>query len=49
MPDYVEVGYDRLYQIKYNIDDNKGLTASTKDKSGKVINIATKDCSRFNG
>ena len=43
MPDYVEVSYDRLYEIKYNIGNNKGLTASTKDKSGKVINIATKD------
>ena len=43
MPDYVKVSSNRFYEIKNNIDNNKGLTIRIKDKLGHVINIGTKD------
>ena len=43
LPDYVEVSYDRFCETENIINNNKGLTTRIKDKSGKVINIGTKD------
>ena len=43
LPGYVKVNYDRFYEIKTNIVNNKYLATTVKDASGKTINTDLKD------
>ena len=43
LPDYVKVSYDRFYEIKTNIANNKNLAPKAKNASGKTIIIKLKD------
>ena len=45
LPDYVKVSSNRFYEIKSNIDNNKGLMTRVRDTSGKIIAIDVKDTS----
>ena len=47
LPDYVKVSSNRFYEIKSNIDNNKGLMTRVKDTSGKIITIDVKDTSNL--
>ena len=47
LPDYVKVSSNRFYEIKSNIDNNKGLMTRVRDTSGKIITIDVKDTSNL--
>ena len=47
LPDYVKVSSNRFYEIKSNIDNNKGLMTRVRDTSGKIITIDVKDTSKL--
>ena len=47
LPDYVKESSNRFYEIKSNIDNNKGLMTRVKDTSGKIITIDVKDTSNL--
>ena len=47
LPDYVKVSSNRFYEIKSNIDNNKGLMTRVRDTSGKIIAIDVKDTSNL--
>ena len=47
LPDFVKESSNRFYEIKSNIDNNKGLMTRVKDTSGKIITIDVKNTSNL--
>ena len=45
LPGYIKVSSKRFYEIKNNINNNKGFRTKWKHASGKTINIHIKDVS----
>ena len=47
LPDYMNEGSSRFYELKNNISNNKGLMTRVTDTSGKTITIDIKDASNL--